>query len=64
MNAMQVRGQWNQFRGEVRKRWCGLTGDDVGRMNGRMLKVLGKVQEKCGRAKAAAGKQWRKVTHH
>jgi uncharacterized protein YjbJ (UPF0337 family) len=55
MNAVQVRGRVRQVRGEIRKRWSGLTGDRLGRLNGRLLKLLGTAQVRYGRLREAVG---------
>lgn len=64
MNAVIARGQMNQLRGMFKTGWCRLTGNDLGRVSGQMLRLMGKAQVKYGRAKAAAGKQMRKITRH
>lgn len=64
MNTVMVRGQMNQARGEFRKQWCRMTGNGLGRLNGRMLKLKGKVQFRYGRVKDVAGKRFRKLTRH
>ena len=64
MNGTIARGQMKQLRGMFRTGLCRLTGDDLGRMSGRMLRLVGKAQVKYGRARAAAGKQMRKITRH
>lgn len=64
MNAVIARGQMNQLRGMFKTGWCRLSGNDLGRVSGQMLRLMGKAQVKYGRAKAAAGKQMRKITRH
>ena len=64
MNGVIVRGQMNQLKGMVMTRWCRLTGNDLGRMSGQMLRLKGKAQVKYGRVKEAAGKRLRKFTRH
>lgn len=64
MNAVIARGQMNQLRGMFKTGWCRLTGNDLGRVSGQMLRLMGKAQVKYGRAKAAAGKQMRKITRY
>jgi uncharacterized protein YjbJ (UPF0337 family) len=54
----------NQVRGEFKKQWCRMTGDGLGRLSGRMLKLKGKVQVRYGRVKDAAGKRIGKLTRH
>lgn len=62
MNAVLVRGQMNQLRGTFITGLGRLTGNDLGRMRGRMLRILGKAQVKYGRAMDIAGKRMRKLT--
>ncbi len=62
MNAIMIRGRMNQLRGAFKTRWCGMTGNRLGQLEGRMLKVAGRVQTTYGRTSAAAGKRLRKIT--
>jgi uncharacterized protein YjbJ (UPF0337 family) len=64
MNAEQLKGQWKQIRGEVRKQWGKLTDEDLDRIGGEIQKLSGKIQEKYGVAKEAAEEQIRKFTRH
>jgi uncharacterized protein YjbJ (UPF0337 family) len=64
MNAVLVRGQVNQLRGTFKTSWCRLTGNDVGRMSGQMLRLLGKAQVKYGRVRTAAERRIKKITRH
>ena len=64
MNAMIVRGQMNRARGEFRTRLCRMTGNDLGRANGYLLKLVGKAQVTYGRVKDTTGRRIRKFTHH
>jgi uncharacterized protein YjbJ (UPF0337 family) len=64
MNAVLFRGQMNQFRGTFITGMGRLTGNDIGRLRGRMLRLLGVAQVTYGRAAATAGKRIRKFTRH
>ena len=64
MNAMVIRGQMNQIRGGVRHRWSRMTGNRRGRIRGRMLSMVGRIQCRFGRAKARAGKRFRTMFGH
>jgi uncharacterized protein YjbJ (UPF0337 family) len=64
MNAVLVRGQMNQLRGTFKTSWCRLTGNDVGRMSGQMLRLLGKAQVKYGRVRTASERRIKKITRH
>jgi uncharacterized protein YjbJ (UPF0337 family) len=51
MNEDQLKGKWNQLKGEVKKRWGRLTDDDLMEVEGNYDKLVGKVQEKHGESK-------------
>jgi len=48
MNNDQLKGQWTQFRGELKKKWGKLTDDDLLQIEGNYDKLVGKVQERYG----------------
>jgi uncharacterized protein YjbJ (UPF0337 family) len=47
----QVKGNWNQFRGSIKAKWNDLTDDEIDQMKGEREKIVGKIQEKYGKAK-------------
>jgi uncharacterized protein YjbJ (UPF0337 family) len=51
MNWDQIQGNWKQFKGEAKRRWGKLTDDDLTTIDGDRDKLLGKLQERYGRAK-------------
>ncbi len=57
MNATEMKGKWNQLKGQVKMEWAKLTDDDLLEVAGRQDKLVGKLQERYGydeeRAKAA-----------
>lgn len=57
MNWDQVKGQWNQFKGQVREQWGKLTDDDVAIINGQKDQLVGKLQERYGYAKDRAERE-------
>ncbi|MCI0429420.1 MAG: CsbD family protein [Rhodospirillales bacterium] len=54
MNWEQVRGNWNQAKGELKKRWGKLTDDDFAQIGGERDKLIGRIQERYGYAKEEA----------
>lgn len=48
MNESQLKGKWNQLKGEVQRRWGKLTEDDLTEVQGDYNKLVGKVQERHG----------------
>lgn len=57
MNWDQVKGQWNQMKGSVRKQWGKLTDDDLNVIAGERERLVGKIQERYGIAKEEAERQ-------
>lgn len=46
-----IKGNWNQVKGKVREKWGLLTGDDLEHIAGHKDRLIGKIQEKYGKAK-------------
>ena len=57
MNWDQIRGNWNQAKGELKNRWGKLSDDDIARIEGDRDKLVGKLQELYGMSKEEADKQ-------
>jgi len=53
VNAQVLQGQWNQIRGELKKRWGQLTDDDLRFSNGNIDQLVGKIQSRTGEAREA-----------
>jgi uncharacterized protein YjbJ (UPF0337 family) len=50
----QIAGRWKQISGEARKQWADLTDDDLEYVNGEREKLIGKIQERYGKARMDA----------
>jgi uncharacterized protein YjbJ (UPF0337 family) len=48
MNKDQIKGKWNQLKGDIKKKWGKMTDDDLLEMEGDMDKLSGKIQERTG----------------
>ncbi|MBK5969149.1 MULTISPECIES: CsbD family protein [Thiorhodovibrio] len=57
MNWEQIRGNWDQAKGELKVRWAKLTDDDLARIAGERDKLVGSLQEAYGITKEEATKQ-------
>jgi len=57
MNTEQMKGQWRQVKGEIKKQWGKLTDDELDRIAGEKDKLVGKLQEKYGISKEEAERQ-------
>lgn len=57
MNMDQLKGQWNQLKGDVQSRWGELTNDELDQVEGDQQKLVGLIQEKYGKTKEEAKKE-------
>jgi uncharacterized protein YjbJ (UPF0337 family) len=64
MNAEQIKGQWLQIKGEIRKQWGKLTDDELDLIAGEKDVLVGTLQKKYGITKEEAEKQVKNFTHH
>jgi len=53
VNAQQLQGQWNQVRGQLKKKWGQLSDDDLRFANGNIDQLVGRIQTKTGEAREA-----------
>jgi uncharacterized protein YjbJ (UPF0337 family) len=53
VNTQVLQGQWNQIRGQLKKRWGQLTEDDLKFANGNIDQLVGRIQHKTGEAREA-----------
>lgn len=58
MNGETIKGNWMQFKGNMKEEWGKLTDDDLEMIAGRKEQLLGKLQERYGYAKEQAEKEW------
>lgn len=53
VNTQVLQGQWNQVRGQLKKKWGQLTDDDLRFANGNLDQLIGRIQHKTGEARDA-----------
>jgi uncharacterized protein YjbJ (UPF0337 family) len=53
VNTQVLQGQWNQVRGQLKKKWAQLTDDDLKLTNGNIDQLVGKIQHKTGEGREA-----------
>ena len=58
MNNDIFKGKWNQYKGEAKKKWGEFTDDELDQLNGERDIIVGKIQEKYGRSKEEAEKEF------
>jgi uncharacterized protein YjbJ (UPF0337 family) len=57
MNEQQIKGQWDQLKGKIKRAWGELTDDDFMKAEGSMDKLAGIIQERFGDSKEAVRKK-------
>lgn len=63
MNKNQVKGSWNELKGEIKRRWGAMTDDDLMEAEGDMQKLAGKIQKRTG-DKQEVIEKWLNEHHH
>lgn len=57
MNTDQLKGKWNQIKGEAKQRWGRFTDDEIDKVDGDHDKLVGMIQERYGKTKEAAKRE-------
>ncbi|MCB0405554.1 MAG: CsbD family protein [Bdellovibrionales bacterium] len=57
MNKDQIKGNWEQIRGDIKKRWGKLTDNDIMEVKGNLEKLQGKLREYYGYTKEQVRQQ-------
>jgi len=58
MNRDIAEGKWNQMKGKIQAKWGDLTDDDLNRIKGRRDEFVGTMQEKYGKGKEEAEREF------
>lgn len=51
MNKLQLKGRWNQIKGKLKQKYGDLTDDDLTYAEGKENELLGRLQERTGKAR-------------
>jgi uncharacterized protein YjbJ (UPF0337 family) len=51
VNQQTLSGNWNEIKGQIRRKWGQLTNDDVQAFNGNVDQLIGMIQTKTGEAR-------------
>lgn len=54
MNQDQIKGDWNQIKGQLKQKWGKITDDELTQAEGRVDYLAGKIQERYGKSKDSA----------
>ncbi|MDG4867661.1 CsbD family protein [Guyparkeria sp. 1SP6A2] len=57
MDPEQIKGNWKQIKGDIKKEWGKLTDDDLVEAEGHRDYLIGKIQERYGINKDEAREQ-------
>lgn len=51
MDKLEIKGNWNQMKGQLKKKYADLTDDDLLYAEGQTDELLGKLQKKTGKTR-------------
>ena len=51
MNKLEIKGDWNIIKGNLKQRWAKLTDDDLQFVDGMQDELLGRIQKKTGESR-------------
>lgn len=51
MTTLQLKGSWNEVKGKLKQKYAELTDDDLTFAEGKEDELLGRLQQKLGKAK-------------
>jgi uncharacterized protein YjbJ (UPF0337 family) len=57
MNKDILEGEWMQLKGKIKEQWGELTDDEIDKVDGRIDRLIGTLQERYGMSKAEASRQ-------
>jgi uncharacterized protein YjbJ (UPF0337 family) len=53
MNKLEIKGDWNILKGNLKQRWAALTDDDLAYIEGEQGALLGRIQRRTGETREA-----------
>ncbi|GAO30805.1 CsbD family protein [Geofilum rubicundum] len=51
MDKLEIKGNWNQIKGQLKQKYADLTDDDLMFAEGQSDELLGRLQEKTGKTR-------------
>lgn len=51
MDKMEIKGQWNVWKGKLKQKYADLTDDDLKYEDGKEDELFGRIQKKTGKTK-------------
>lgn len=62
MTDLRIKGNWNEIKGKLKKKYGDLSDDDLTYAEGKEDELLGKLQKKTGKTKAEISKEINQMT--
>lgn len=56
MDKLQIEGEWNIIKGNLKQKWAKLTDDDLQYIDGKQDELLGRIQKRTGESREAVEK--------
>ena len=53
MNKLQLKGNWNTAKGQLKQKWADLTDDDLTYAEGQEEELIGRIQKRTGESREA-----------
>lgn len=53
MDKLQIKGEWNIIKGNLKQKWAQLTDDDLQFIEGTQDELLGRIQKRTGESREA-----------
>lgn len=53
MNKLELKGDWNIIKGNLKQKWAKLTDDDLQLIEGKQDELLGRIQKRTGESREA-----------
>lgn len=53
MDKLQIKGEWNIIKGNLKQKWAQLTDDDLQFIEGKQDELLGRIQKRTGETREA-----------
>ncbi len=56
MTKLEIKGDWNIIKGNLKQKWAKLTDDDLQFVDGKHDEMVGRIQKRTGESKEAVEK--------